>query len=214
MIFSRGSVAIGGTEDADGLKLFVGTGCAGRPGPASTFDSWILVDATFRPGAFRAGHTVARLRLHADPTSCPQNYDLALTRWYLGSYRFRADFGRARTYSMSVLVSEHFGGASIARADHLERFYFTRELGWTRWERWEQLGRTRLVDVQARAARLERSRRCDDLAAAPAASWRMVDCREWTNIVGPVNPAGDVPDFWLARLSESMLIAPVLGRLK
>jgi hypothetical protein len=114
---------------------------------------------------------------------------------------------------LEALVSEHFGGADPAAADHLERFYFTRELGLTRWERWEQLGASRRPDLEARARRFADTGRCDPRPPPPerAERWRLVDCREWTTIVPAAAPAGDPPHFWLDRLARHELTAPLFA---
>ncbi len=37
----------------------------------------------------------------------------------------------------------------------------------------------------------------------------MVDCREWTQMAPPADPAGDKPDFWIARLRENPATAAI-----
>ena len=87
--------------------------------------------------------------------------------------------------SADIIVSEHFGGGSVARADHLERFFLARGLGLVRWERWENFSISRLARREEMAATIAGQGRCPglDFSAPPAEGWRMVDCRTWTNMV-------------------------------
>ncbi len=94
--------------------------------------------------------------------------------------------GRVGTVPLDAVVSEHHGGAAIAHAEHLERFYFARDLGLVRWERWENMAVSRLPDRTRMAALIAASGRCPQPVAfsdPPGADWRMVDCRTWTNFV-------------------------------
>ena len=191
--FSERSVAFGVTEDGGaGLQFFIGPGCG-------LLDGWVIVDESF--AAADAGETIARLTRR--PQACPQRLGHAYTRWQVRpvSYRTRA-FGVASTASLDTLVSEHFGGRDATRAEHLERFYFTRPLGSTRWERWENLAARDGRNARSLARTLARSGRCDAGLDAPGLGWVMVDCREWTQIVAPADPAGDPPGFWTDRLRE------------
>jgi len=85
------------------------------------------------------GETIARLTALrpagsrvARPASNP-----AYTSWRVVPFRYRAAPGQGVPITLATLVSDHYGGARPVTADHVERFYFTRELGGTRWERWE-----------------------------------------------------------------------------
>lgn len=193
--FSGRSVAFGLTEDGGaGLQFFIGPGCG-------LLDGWIIVDSSFASAP--SGETTARLTRR--PQACPQRLGYAYTRWHVRpvSYRTRAR-GEAGMASLDTLVSEHFGGRDARSAGHLERFYFTRELGSTRWERWENLaardGPEPREQAQALARMLAQSRRCGAGLDSPGLDWAMVDCREWTQIVAPADPAGDPPGFWTDRL--------------
>ena len=102
---------------------------------------------------------------------------------------------------LQTLVSEHFGGQDVDGAEHLERFQFTRALGFTRWERWENLAVRNRAEDRAQAAAMAASGRCEPGLGPPAAGpWIMVDCRQWTQIVPPADPAGDPAGPWLDRL--------------
>ncbi|MBX9701674.1 MAG: hypothetical protein K2X74_19730, partial [Acetobacteraceae bacterium] len=95
-----------------------------------------------------------------------------------------------RRVPMDVLVSEHYGRARIATAEHLERFFFARDLGMVRWERWEDRATSRLPGLERRAAMIAEQRRCPPLALSepPGADWVMVGCRTWTNLVRASGP--------------------------
>ena len=189
--FSERSVAFGVTEDGGaGLQFFIGPGCG-------LLDGWIIVDSGFATAT--AGEAMARITRRRD--RCPGRLGYAYTRWDVQpvSYRTRArgEVGSAR---LDTLVSEHFGGRDALGAEHLERFYFTRELGSTRWERWENLAAQDGREPTRRAQALAQSGRCDAALGSPGPGWVMVDCREWTLIVAPADPAGDPPGFWTERL--------------
>jgi hypothetical protein len=149
------------------------------------------------------GDTVARLnRLRSGRQSdCPTRLNAAFTRWSVELFSYRAAAGQGPPIALQTLISEHYGGARPEAADHIERFYFTRELGSTRWERWQSLSRTRefRADQVTRAAsELAASGRC--AAANPPggdADYVMADCREWTLIVSPDETGGDRAAFFL-----------------
>ncbi len=192
-IFSERSVAFGLTEDGGaGLQFFIGPGCG-------VLDGWIIVDSSFAGAP--AGETTARITRRRD--ACPQRLGYAYTRWEVRpvSYRTRAQ-GEAGTATLDTLVSEHFGGRDARSAEHLERFYFTKALGSTRWERWENLAARSGREAREQARTLARSGRCDAGVGSPGLDWVMVDCREWTQIVAPADPAGDPPGFWTDRLRQ------------
>lgn len=193
--FSERSVAFGLTEDGGaGLQFFIGPGCG-------LLDGWIIVDSSFP--ASPSGEATARITRRRD--RCPERLGYAYTRWEMRpvTYRTRAR-GEAGTARLDTLVSEHFGGRDARSAGHLERFYFTRELGSTRWERWENLAGRDGREPRAQAGALERSGRCGAGLGSPAPEWVMVDCREWTLIVPPADPAGDLPGFWTERLRQNV----------
>jgi hypothetical protein len=204
-IVSAGSVFYGLTEDGgDGLQLFRGPDCA-SPDPAARLrDSWVLVDRTFAPG--RPGERLARLTKW--PDRCPHALSNAFTRWHTRALRLRVrSGGHPDARADQTLISDHFGGRDPEVANHLERFYFTRALGYVRWERWENLARPGAAiaraNAAAAAAALATSDRCDPVAEppAPTGTWIMIDCRQWTHVVPPADPAGDPPRFWVDRLA-------------
>lgn len=214
-LFSSASVSFGLTEDGgDGLSFFFGQACAAADAGAQLRDSWVIVARGFAPE--RPGATVARLTKWWN--RCPDRLGYALTRWRVQTLRWRvATAGRPRTVALATLVSDHFGGRDPEHANHLERFYFTRELGNLRWERWENLARPGdpavRRDVEPRAAALARADRCDALAdpPAPTGNWLMLDCRQWTMIVPPEDPAGDPPGFWVDGLASRPAAAPLFA---
>jgi hypothetical protein len=215
-IFSEDSVSFGLTEDGgDGLQFFQGPDCAASDPVARLRNAWVLVDRGFAPE--RPGERLARLTKW--PERCPHALSNAFTRWHVRSLALRVNTGgRIDTRAFDTLVSDHFGGRDPALANHLERFYFTRALGSVRWERWENLARPGAAiaraGAEANAAALATSDRCDAIAEPPAATgrWIMIDCRQWTTIVPPADPAGDPPRFWIDRLeahpATRALLAP------
>lgn len=163
--------AIVGTRDPTGLaQTFFGPGCA-------LADSWILAP-TANPAA--SGSTVAMLRGagweragQPFPGACPGGRDAAYTAWRaLPAFPFGGQ-GGARTRRIDAILSEHYGGADPATADHIEKFYLTRLYGLTRWERWQN-GRLHPGTTPKAAG-------CG--GATSDGDFLRVDCRDWTHVV-------------------------------
>jgi len=202
-VLSNDAVSLGATEDpTGGFGLWVGE-CRGPLTAAALARSWIIAEFDpSRPGPLQ-GETVARLNgVPSDrQEACPSRFNAAFTRWRVAPFRYRAAPGQGDPVTLTTLISDHFGGAGAATADHLERFYFTRELGGTRWERWQniagnrQWSAARIAEMAAAFARTGRCSRSEPPADAPPLV--LVDCREWTRIVPPADPAGDRPDFFI-----------------
>ncbi len=223
-LLSSNAASFAATEDGGGgFQLFVGVGCQGRIGPAALSDSWIIALLDPSGAAPLQGNTVARLNdlRPGRQSSCPARLNPAFTRWYIRLNRYRAAEGQGTAVALTTLVSEHYGGEHPEAADHVERFDFTRELGSTRWERWQSLSHSRdfrADQLTKAAAELAASGRC---AAADIpggdADFVMVDCREWTLIVPPEEPAGDRPGFFLQavrsrHLAGDLFAAPQAAR--
>jgi hypothetical protein len=206
------------TEDGGaGFQLFVGPDCRDQVGAAALARSWIIT--LLDPNQTLRGETVARLNglKEGRQSTCPARLNAAFTRWYIQPVRFRAGDGQGPPVTLTTLISEHYGGEQPETADHVERFYFTRELGSTRWERWQNLSRSRdfSADQVAKAASdLAVSGRCSKadtpLGGAPLL---MIDCREWTLVLPADNPKGDRPGFFIDAvrsrgLADDLFAAP------
>src|SRR5262249_64262 len=140
-------VSIAATEDPHGgFGLWVGE-CQGPLTAAALTRSWIV--AEFDPSRlapFR-GETIARLNglPPGRQDACPTRFHPAYTTSPLPPFPSRAAPGHGTPATLATLISDHYGGLGPAIADHVERFYFTRELGGTRWERWQNAaGNSRL----------------------------------------------------------------------
>ncbi len=189
-----------------GFALWVGE-CRGEVGPEALRRSWLILEFDpSRPEELR-GQTVARLnaaRLDAargHGVACPTRLNSALTIWRVAPFAYRAGPGQGSPVTLTSLISDHYGGADRDTADHVERFYFTRELGGTRWERWQNARGNKQFSaalIAQRAASFAATGRCGP-AEPPAghAPMVLIDCREWTRIVPPDDPAGDPPGFWI-----------------
>ncbi len=190
------------TEDGGGgFQLFVGADCREEVGAAALAGSWII--ALLDPSGTLRGETVARLNdlKEGRQSKCPARLNAAFTRWYVQPMTYRAAAGQGTPFTLSTLISEHYGGEHPKSADHVERFYFTRELGSTRWERWQNpsVSHSFSADQLAKAASdLALSGRCSK-ADAPSggAALIMIDCREWTRIEPSDHPLGDHPGFFV-----------------
>src|SRR5207248_3524327 len=136
-VLSPGRVSFAATEDGGaGFQLFVGE-CSGPVTPDALTHSWILAEfPSDRPEPLK-GETIARLYdlTVGHQATCQTRFHAAFTRWHIAPFRYRAVPGQGTPITLTTLISEHSGGARRETADHVERFYFTRELGGTRWER-------------------------------------------------------------------------------
>ncbi|CAN7479851.1 hypothetical protein LJR034_003154 [Caballeronia sp. LjRoot34] len=190
------------TQDSKGLKFFFGPHCKEPATLRSLDDSWLLFDRSVF--AARHGSAVSHLRQSLDPKSCPSRLDASATEWSMREMRFRRDLAHNLTAPLLTIVTDHFSGAKPEAAGSMERMYFTRELGWTRWERWQNLavGSAHQSENRGRADRLAKSGRCDIRNGPPYASgsWVMVDCREWTNVQPAGANASKLTDFWISDL--------------
>jgi hypothetical protein len=203
-VLSRSAVSIGATRDAGGFKLWVGQ-CAGPVTAAALDHSWLIAEFDPRRPAPLAGHAIARLAAvrAARSATCPVHLNPAYTTWRVAPFRYRAAPGQGRPITLTTLISEHYGGADPAAADHVERFYFTRELGSTRWERWQNANGDAEVSaawVARQAAWFAATGRCSRAPPPQGARMLLIDCREWTRIVAPADPAGDPPGFFIAAI--------------
>jgi hypothetical protein len=206
-LFSNRTVASGLTQDPSGLQLFYGPDCASPDPRQRLFDAWVVVDRSYSPE--HPGSMVARLTRY--PERCAEEaYAYTYWRTVPVIFRVRAADGIV-SRDFETLITDHFGGHDRQTAANMERFYLTRELGFTRWERWQNFDRQkRPLDVM-RTARMATSGQCDPVQPMPAATgnWHMVACRQYTNLVPPANPAGDLPSFWIETIKSN----PGLQRL-
>jgi hypothetical protein len=198
-ILSPGAASLGATEDGGaGFQLFAAA-CEGALTANALTHSWII--ALFDPDrpAPLAGETVAHLDdlTRGRQDKCPAQLNAAFTRWRVVPFRYRAVPGQGAPMTMTTIVSEHYG-------DHVERFYFTRELGGTRWERWQNAAgnaRTSAAEIARMGASFAATNRCSPSPMpAGGATYVLVDCREWSRIVHAADPKGDPPGFFIAAL--------------
>jgi len=200
-LFSDTTMASGVTEDPNGLQFFYGPNCSASDPLRRIFDAWVVVDKSYEPE--RPGHMVARLTRF--PERCAR-LTYAYTSWLTRPVTFRVRSNGAETKrSLQTLISDHFGGESLERASNMERFYFTRELGLVRWERWQNFDRQKREQDQQRASDLQAAGQCDSVEAPPAAPghWVMVRCRQYTNLIKSADPSADIAQSWLAKLRSS-----------
>ena len=141
------------------LKLFVGGGCRpGQPVTAAALEnSWVLAPldqlATLQiPRSAPAGGSPIAAGMVSTPSHivdagggaiCPARLTNGTTRWSVRPVTYRAvyrDGPKKGTHiTLWTLIAERTGSTEnhLDRADAFERAYFTRELGWTRWEGWK-----------------------------------------------------------------------------
>jgi hypothetical protein len=142
-----------------------------------------------QPAAWQS--VIAHLNRETSPTGCPANFDTTYTRYRADqidmTFRVvtRTKSIQSIIRNVDVLVSEHYAGDDITHADHLERFYFARDLGLVRWERWENFAAKRPPEIHRMANLIASSGRYMPVrySDAPGEQWRMIDCRSWTMLV-------------------------------
>jgi hypothetical protein len=205
-VLSPGRLSFAATEDGGaGFQLFVGE-CTGPVTPEALTHSWLVAEfSATRPAPLQGG-AIARLNglTVGHQETCPARFNAAYTSWRVAPFRYRAASGQGTPVTLTTLISDHYGGARRDTADHVERFYFTRELGGTRWERWQNANGNRdfsAATVAEAARNFAATGRCSD-APVPegGAPMVLIDCREWTRIVPPSDPAGDRPGFFIEAL--------------
>ena len=222
-VVTAGRVAFAATEDGGaGFQLFVGE-CSGAVIPDALTHSWIVVEFSVDRPRPLEGETIARLNdlTIGHQETCPARFNAAYTRWHVAPFQYRALPGQGAPITLTTLISDHYGGVRRDNADHVERFYFTRELGGTRWERWQNASGNRQFGaptVTEAAKTFAATGRCSD-APVPegGAPMVLIDCREWTRIVPPSDPAGDRPGFLIDALRSRpgapvFFAAPEKGR--
>ena len=205
-VLAPGRVSFAATEDGGaGFQLFVGE-CSGPVTPDALTHSWIVVEFSADMPKPLEGETIARLNdlTTGHQETCPTSFNAAYTRWHVAPFRYRAMPGQGTPITLTTLISDHYGGERRDNADHVERFYFTRELGGTRWERWQNANGNRqfgAAAVEEAAKKFAVTGRCGD-APVPegGAPMVLIDCREWSRIVPPSDPEGDRPGFLIEAL--------------
>jgi hypothetical protein len=95
---------------------------------------------------------IAFLNRASGPTGYPWKFNAAYTRYRADQIemmfrKVRGGVIQTVARKMDVIASEHYCGRNITSADHLERFYFARDLGLIRWERWENFALLRPPDM-------------------------------------------------------------------
>jgi hypothetical protein len=220
-ILSPGAVSIGATEGGGGgFGLWVGE-CRDTVGADALARSWLILEYEPSRAGPLHGQTTARLNaVPAGRAQCPTRLNAALTIWRVEPFRYRAAAGQGMPIILETLISDHYGGGNRDTADHVERFYFTRELGGSRWERWQNTAGNRQFSaarIAQQAAWFAGTGRCSPAEAPPGAPMVLIDCREWTHIVPPADPQGDRPGFFIEALrtrpdAPPFFAAPPPGR--
>ena len=165
--------SIYGTKDPTGVSYFISPLCKVGKGNE---DSWGL----FPTGASTTGTKIFSLMIASSPTACPKTFDTSYTAW---------EFPGILTYTNGVkldsAISYHYSHATGETSDHLEKFFFTRKYGLTRWERWERPNTPYHTNEAARSAAKEATGVCNGpwTSTDSVGTWYRVDCREWTMII-------------------------------
>ena len=239
------------------LQLFVGKTCKMGQAVSSgnLFDSWQLAPlaqlATMRlpstmptdGSAIAEGFASAAIQIVSanDDARCPMRLAKGSVHWSVRPITYRAIYKSGPAVGTHVrlwsLVATHSGhdAANRDRAIAFERAYFTRELGWTRWEAWRSIDKnllaihaTRSIDPLMARDRIIRRGNCElpqsnagnapyGMPAAPVGTngkprpdLVMVGCIEVTRIVPPLHPDGDPAPTgagsWYATITRSNLL--------
>ena len=200
--FSDGSASIILTQDGGaGLQIMFNDSCSDNViDSRSLRDTWIIGNKSLETES--AGNLIAKLRISTN-FNCPTGYDFSYTEWEFRDVSYRVNLAGDRSNPIRTLVSSHYGSKSVATADHMENFYFTKQLGWTRWERWVNLDLSKQpLEDSVRASNFENTKRCARNETKLTSRWALVDCREWTNIQ-PVAANESLPlDFWIRELNK------------
>ena len=214
------------------LRLFVGAGCQPN-GPVTADalqDAWVLAPLgkiaglVIPPTAASLGQVLiggveslpSRMTTSTE-ARCPPQLPQSTTVWSIRPVVYRAVYKAGPRKGQHVvlwtLVVEHFGRdpSHLNDALSIERAYFTRELGWTRWEAWKSNERDpgdgRMDDAHARvisrnncptpSSPASTSFRLPaaplDAAGRPRTDMIITGCVEATDIALPRDTRGDPP---------------------
>lgn len=200
-----GWVSAAMTEDGGaGVQFFVGPGCKDDTGNDLRFHSWLFFRNDVGP---EWQDEVARLTIARGATDCPRRFTTAYTRYRLADipypFRIPAAGGALTTVKRTIptILSEHYAGDAIVGAEHLERFFFARDFGMMRWERWENLDRPRVPNIEQLASDFAATGRCaaSPGSESPGPRWRLIDCRAFNTLLPPPSPGWSVRGFgWSA----------------
>ncbi len=194
------------TEDSGGgVQWFISEGCP--LAMRSHALGWLLFDGSVSTNGWQ--NSIAKTSNGRMPINCPDHLNDAYTRYRRDNVEFpiRVVIGGRVTQSdriFDVIITEHFGGSSpnLTQNAHLERFYFARDFGMVRWERWQNgnaISQVKRTKLQLDAQDVEASSRCPTVkySVAPGPGWYKIDCRMWTTLV-KLQGAWSVSDFhWL-----------------
>ncbi|HVB89448.1 MAG TPA: hypothetical protein VND97_04550, partial [Beijerinckiaceae bacterium] len=124
LVLVHGSAYTFMTEDGGGgVQWFVGSGCRSSTHRRAPFESWLFFDAGVTRRAWR--DRVARLNIEPRLATCPMFFNDAYTRWRREDVEFPYQVSasghvvRRGSWKVDTIVSEHYGGSSIATASHL-----------------------------------------------------------------------------------------------
>jgi hypothetical protein len=181
-VFSR-SPTVGGSDRAGGWLLF----------PQSAPSSW--------PAASSVQTTTYKIQLTTGRPGCTDGHATGRTFWNAPA-RYRFETGK----TLMAIRSDHFASTVLGRQNNaLERFYFTREYGFTRWEAW--IPQARCFSEHGEAAPICHPEspdyalrgRCSVLTVTATSypgldlwgdqKWVRVDCRDETKYVPLTTPA-------------------------
>ena len=138
VVLSPDAVSIGATRDGRGNELWIGE-CDGPVTADALRHAWLVAEFDpAHPGPLEGSHDrPAQRGQRRAGAACTERFNPAYTKWHVAPFAYRGVLGQGKPIMLTTLISDHYGGADPATADHVERFYFTRELGATRWERWQ-----------------------------------------------------------------------------
>lgn len=175
-----------------------------RASLADRAGGWILFPLGSAPSAWprvqSVNHVTYRMPLSDRGEACRDNHAGGLTRW--GSPTL-TEFESGK--SLSAIRSDHFASANLDQTENsLERNYFTREYGLTRWEAWQTLAYCqKTLGVSSSSCRPEDPAnpwfgRCTilkeettghaGLAIFGGQSWVRVMCRDQTHFIALRTP--------------------------
>ena len=109
----------------------------------------------------------------------------AVSQGYAYTVFDRVDIGYTSGRVMDTIVSHHFADQDLSRPleNALEKYYFTKQLGFTRWEAWVPLARCQR-DSPSQCSAETTNQRCngDAFVNVGGNTWVRTDCRDSTNI--------------------------------
>jgi hypothetical protein len=173
-------VSFTGTSDPGiNNQTFWRSGCPrDTQDPSWNEDSWILFPSNLAPG--QQGNLTHYLNITTNDR-CPSSFNAAHAAWHYLPQPLTYTSGK----TMTTITSHHFAGTGSDTAPSFERFYFTKEYGFTRWEAWVRSDQCGSAGCESRIHRFCNGETRTEFSGR---TFYRVDCRDSTHVLAQPFP--------------------------